>query len=225
MSTRMRNMNERRDRILDAARSIIAENGFDALTTRGLAQVAGVSAPTLYNLIGGKDDIVRALAKAGAEHVQHRLSLLEFDSCLEWIEAIADEAVDMVESDETYHRALSFCQDRIAGGYGLRGDVGSHPALGEAAMTIALPACEAARAQGLLRGNVSTRDVTEQMFYAYLGPTREWAFGTISLAMSRYRIKRGFILALAADASDSFRHDLLDRLAALGRDAAERCAA
>ncbi len=30
------------------------------MTTRGLAKVAGVSAPTLYNLIGGKDDIVRA---------------------------------------------------------------------------------------------------------------------------------------------------------------------
>lgn len=225
MSTRMRNMNERRDRILDAARSIIAESGFDSLTTRGLAQIAGVSAPTLYNLIGGKDDIVRALAKAGAEHVQQRLSLLKFESCLEWIEAIADEAVDMVEGDQTYHRALSFCQDRIAGGYGLRGDIGSHPALGEAAMTIALPACEAARAKGLLRGNVSNRDITEQMFYAYLGPTREWAFGTISLEMSRYRIKRGFILALAADASDAFREELLERLATLAQASAGRSAA
>lgn len=225
MSMRIRNMNERRERILDAARSIIAENGFDSLTTRALAQVAGVSAPTLYNLIGSKDDIIRALATAGADHVQQRLSLLEFESCLEWIEAIADEAADMVADDQTFHRALSFCQDRIAGGYGLQGDLSSHPALGEAAVNIVLATCEAARAQGLLRGNASNRDIAEHMFYAYLGSARDWAFGTVSLEMTRYRIKRGFILAFAADANDPFRQELLERLATLAQANTERSVA
>lgn len=45
---------ERRARILAAARTIIAERGYDGLTMRGLAEASRVSVPTLYNLFGGK---------------------------------------------------------------------------------------------------------------------------------------------------------------------------
>ena len=67
--TRARNMERRRQRILEAAGSIIPKKGVDGLTTRGLADVAGVTAPTLYNLIGGKDEIIRAMIGEGVERV------------------------------------------------------------------------------------------------------------------------------------------------------------
>jgi AcrR family transcriptional regulator len=47
-------MAERRQRILGAARRLVAERGYEALTMRELAQVSRVTVPTLYNLIGGK---------------------------------------------------------------------------------------------------------------------------------------------------------------------------
>lgn len=53
-------MAERRERILDAAREIIAEQGFEALTVRELAQAAGVTVPTIYNLVGSKDQVLIA---------------------------------------------------------------------------------------------------------------------------------------------------------------------
>lgn len=53
-------MAERRERILATAREIIAEQGFEALTLRQLAQTAGVTVPTIYNLIGSKDQVLVA---------------------------------------------------------------------------------------------------------------------------------------------------------------------
>lgn len=60
MSRVAQQMAERRERILEAAREIIAERGFEALTVRELAQAAGVTAPTIYNLIGSKDQVLVA---------------------------------------------------------------------------------------------------------------------------------------------------------------------
>ena len=67
-------MAERRERILQAAREIIADHGFEALTIRELAQAAGVTAPTIYNLIGSKDQV---LVAAVAEQTERFLRGIE----------------------------------------------------------------------------------------------------------------------------------------------------
>ena len=53
-------MAERRQRILAAARAIVAARGYEALTMRELAQASRVTVPTLYNLIGGKEAVLFA---------------------------------------------------------------------------------------------------------------------------------------------------------------------
>jgi AcrR family transcriptional regulator len=67
-------MAERRERILETAREIIAEHGFDGLTLRELAREAGVTVPTLYNLIGNKDQL---LVAAVAEQTERFLRGIE----------------------------------------------------------------------------------------------------------------------------------------------------
>jgi AcrR family transcriptional regulator len=67
-------MAERRERILEAAREIIAERGFDGLTVRELAQAAGVTAPTIYNLVGSKDQV---LVAAVAEQTERFVRSIE----------------------------------------------------------------------------------------------------------------------------------------------------
>ncbi len=47
-------------RILAAARAIVARRGYEALTMRELAQASRVTVPTLYNLIGGKEAVLAA---------------------------------------------------------------------------------------------------------------------------------------------------------------------
>lgn len=54
-----------RDDIIGAAARILAERGVAAVTTRAVAQAAGVQAPTIYRLFGDKDGLIDAVA----EHV------------------------------------------------------------------------------------------------------------------------------------------------------------
>lgn len=49
---------ERRERILEVARQLIAEKGYERTTMRDLAVASGVSVPTIYNLCGTKDELL-----------------------------------------------------------------------------------------------------------------------------------------------------------------------
>jgi len=53
-------MAERRQRILMAARELIARRGVEGLTMRELAQAARITVPTVYNLIGTRDELLAA---------------------------------------------------------------------------------------------------------------------------------------------------------------------
>lgn len=54
---------EVRATIVDAAARLLREHGSRAVTTRGVAQEAGVQAPTLYRLFGDKDGLLDAVAE------------------------------------------------------------------------------------------------------------------------------------------------------------------
>ena len=60
-TTRSKNMAKRREAILREARSLIANEGFEALKIRDLAARAGLTVPTIYNLIGGKNEILAVI--------------------------------------------------------------------------------------------------------------------------------------------------------------------
>ncbi len=52
---------ERRRELLDAARTVIAEVGFDGLSVKAVAEGAGVTRPVIYDLFGDLDGLVLAL--------------------------------------------------------------------------------------------------------------------------------------------------------------------
>ena len=72
--TRALNMQRRRERILQAARGLIGSLGFSGLTLRELAEAAGVTVPTIYNLIGNKDQLLRELNEEMMSHLESRLA-------------------------------------------------------------------------------------------------------------------------------------------------------
>jgi AcrR family transcriptional regulator len=51
-----------RERIIDAARQLFAAKGFEASTTRDIADAAGIASGTLFNYFATKEDIVASLA-------------------------------------------------------------------------------------------------------------------------------------------------------------------
>jgi AcrR family transcriptional regulator len=59
-----RQREERKQRILATARQLIAEHGYDGVTMRDLAEKSLVSVPTLYNLFGGKNELLLAAVES-----------------------------------------------------------------------------------------------------------------------------------------------------------------
>ncbi|WP_221796606.1 TetR/AcrR family transcriptional regulator [Aquisediminimonas sediminicola] len=54
---------ERRARILDNARELVAEHGYDGVSMRTIARESGVTEKTLYNIFGSKDELIAIAAR------------------------------------------------------------------------------------------------------------------------------------------------------------------
>ncbi|WP_404950457.1 TetR/AcrR family transcriptional regulator C-terminal domain-containing protein [Streptomyces sp. ARC12] len=80
-----------RDRIVGAASALVDAEGLDAVSTRRLAAVLGVSGPSLYNHFRNKEEILDAVADAVS--VQVDLSMFEESDPRDWREALHDWAL------------------------------------------------------------------------------------------------------------------------------------
>ena len=61
---REREREEIRKKILDAARELFAEKGYDSVTMRAVAEAIEHSPTTIYHHFEDKDDLVKALCEA-----------------------------------------------------------------------------------------------------------------------------------------------------------------
>ncbi len=66
---RRRAQSETRARILDAARRIYVEQGYDAVSMRGVARQLEFTAQAIYNYFSSKEELFRALAEEGVERL------------------------------------------------------------------------------------------------------------------------------------------------------------
>ncbi len=67
-----------RSKIVDVAARLLREQGPAAVTTRGVAEGAGVQAPTIYRLFGDKDGLLDAVAEhVMATYVSAKATILE----------------------------------------------------------------------------------------------------------------------------------------------------
>lgn len=80
-----------RDRIVGAASALVDSEGLDAVSTRRLAAVLGVSGPSLYNHFRNKEEILDAVADAVSAQVD--LSMFEESDPRDWRGALHDWAL------------------------------------------------------------------------------------------------------------------------------------
>ena len=206
---RERSKHNRRIKILEAAQNTIAEEGLGALNTRSLASLAGVTRPTLYNLIGSKDDIVKQILLQAAERTVEIIRSFEFDNLVNSTHLFGDTLADLLSSEPTLYRsALSagsfsnelFCDSEWSKH---RGSIAS--------MTIGVlnDLCQQHIEQDNLRGNINSESLSSTLYSIFVSNLRDWANETISTLEFRRRLKRAFFLILAADASRCVRDRLL----------------
>jgi AcrR family transcriptional regulator len=102
-----------RRRVLDAARELVAASGLDALSMRTLAERAGVSATTLYNLFGTKDGIIRALATDILGVIDDACEHIVDDDPIEQLRARLMRLVDLVIAEAPPSLVSAVLEDAV----------------------------------------------------------------------------------------------------------------
>ncbi|MCB0219324.1 MAG: TetR/AcrR family transcriptional regulator [Chrysiogenetes bacterium] len=208
MDLRAQNTAERKKRILLAARQIITAEGLDGLSMRKLAAEARLSVRTLYNIIGSREEILRALVSAGMD---------EMDALLEATTPLSDpiaraRAVILVSAEHFIADPATYRPVLLAlyrEGTSVGGDAFS---LGERAAAMQRVAIEAAMREGLLRTDMDATMLGWQIFLSWAQAMQAWAGGIIDDAGFRALALYGLYSALLGVAEEATRPQLLSEL-------------
>jgi AcrR family transcriptional regulator len=92
---------ERREQLLDATLTLIAEKGYESVSMEGVARRAGVTKPVLYDLFGSLADLLEALLEREEERALNQLAELMPAPAED-----ADPAKIMVDSLDAFLRAV-----------------------------------------------------------------------------------------------------------------------
>ena len=101
------------EELLDAAARLVTEDGADALTTRGIAEAAGVPVASLYQYFAAKEDVLLALAGRDMaemdEQVLTDLARVEVLTVASLVRSVMESFVAV------YHRRRAFVQIYLRG--------------------------------------------------------------------------------------------------------------
>lgn len=209
-STRSKNMAKRRETILREARILIAEKGFEELKIRDLAARASLTVPTIYNLVGGKNEILTVII----DEMLTQLRIIQDqggsgpveDSFAKQINDLADHFA----TEQSFFRAAFIAGDRS----GLFEQSSNH---GIFAHFVQQPieACVRAVKEGLLRGQIPPEVLGPQIYGCYRLARQDWAHGYFDLDGFRKQALIGVFLCLASDAEPAFRERLIGKVTSL----------
>jgi len=194
MSVRTLVKQERRDRILSCAKELISHEGFEGLSIRVLAAKAKVSTPTIYNLVGNKEDILHFLGETIVQQLTEAYQSSAEEDPINKAKEIVQKLHQIYAQDEYYSRELFIGKSALSQtGYG--GASENIPML-----KVAKDICESALKKKLLRGEVSSavlgQGIGNSVYLAQLG----WIQGSLGLAEFERQAMTGIYLTLAADA-------------------------
>ena len=194
----------RSQRILRAARALIASDGIDGLTMRRLADRAEVSVRTLYNLSLGRDAVIDALTAEYLDEVDTALAAIDSLDPLDRAEAVVTCSLDILFQDEAFHRHLHGAVLPIG-----RGDQLRH---GFRAQQMMARAIETGVRNGSLDDSYSPELLSRQALLAHLETIRLWANGVFTPDVARAQSLSALYICLLAIARPRTRKELFRRI-------------
>lgn len=203
-------MGRRRARLLTEARALLTSGGFETLNLRELARRAGVTVPTIYNLIGCKEDLFLAIAEEVLAELESRAAPGATDDPVELAESFVRGATTLFAEDESFFRAAFLAVEWLDQSGQHHAAVARLYAWVDRLFHDGIRACIAA---GQLRGGVPASALTDALTRAFRMACRGWAFGHYDIATLRRIASNDVRLALCADAVDTFRQRLQREIA------------
>ena len=206
------NMQKRRVRILAETRGLLTREGYEAINLRDLARLAEVTVPTIYNLIGNKEEVMIALFSEVLTEIEARITSGSAAEPLALAEAVVLESIGLFQEDENFYRSAFLAVEYLDQSGPNHDKVSQVYAWGERLTTAGFIACRKAR---LLRGCIEPARLGELILRSYRMSCRAWAFGQLSLNEFRNRALGDVYITLAADAVDIFHALLQKKIATL----------
>jgi len=206
---RQANKKLRRQRILDLAVHLIATDGIEGFTINRLARGAGVSTPTIHNLFGKKNDIIKELV---SNLIQHMSGLTVQSPPIDPIENAKFFLGNMItefEKNTDFFRVALMSTEQL----GL-----FHPnlpnGLFQEAQKVAAPRKEWYES-GLLLGNIEPSVIMKRVHNSNRLGRLDWASGYIDLNQMRQQVLQSILLAYASDASPEYHVRLCEEINSL----------
>ncbi|MBW2725254.1 MAG: TetR/AcrR family transcriptional regulator [Deltaproteobacteria bacterium] len=205
------NCEARRQRILETARRLITRGGMRALTMRRLAAGARLSVTTLYNLIGGREEIIKALIGDSIDRMNRVLEReAPLEDPLQRCRALITVGTDHVVENKEYFQPLIMALYEAAS----REDVPRRPISNRATSMYSL-AIQEAISQGLLTDVLDPDVLGSQIFHGWETAYMHWGRGIIDEASFRARALYGLYVALLGAAAPHVRPQIEAELRAL----------
>ena len=190
--------------ILEAARDVLAEKGYDGVTMNELAEKAGVVKKTLYNLYGSKDDLLLAAISEVIDG--YRGEAVSAERGIPSIIASRAAGARQVVATPEYAEAMARALMQAEAGHALvevllSNSVADH-----------IVDLEAAQTHGELEAFVDVPRLAEQIVGQSWGVLLLWVKGLVSLDEFESRSVGGLLLLLLAATRGARRRALSELL-------------
>jgi len=209
-TTRTANKLRRKERILACAGQIIATRGYDALTLSQLAREAGVTIPTIHNLLGKKSEIFRNLVDEVISRIGEVLARQSEADPILAVQVFTEELISLYAKDEVLYKAAF-----LAGERDKLFEQQSPQGIFMRSFKLAFQVCEDAKVNGYLNGDIDTYILAEQLFGSQRLARHDWINSYIDLQTYKNRILIGMFTVFAADANPEFKVRLTKKIKSL----------
>lgn len=193
---------DRRHRILSAARDMVADHGYEGMVMSQVAERAGVSPTTLYNLYNTKDQLVmESLRELLMDNARHVAAVSESPGWHYLYQTVLSGA-NMATDSPAYAEAILVALQRAKAGDEL---VKLLLEDGGANMQSSL---DAMQDNGELQKNVDTQELAFALNGAYWSTFFMWNKGVIKLQKLKRALLTTFLSLLIPSALGHSRNDL-----------------
>ena len=201
------NKAKRRDAIMDAAVILLGTRDSADITTEEIAALAGVSAATVYNLVGTRNELMYQLVFRILTDLTESLQALDPGDPIAEAQLIIEHTVSAFVSNPNAYRQVVAVTQRAAA---------SHPTPIEPA-SFQVVAMRQAQSMGIIRKDIDASGLARQIFLSYTGAAMLWSAGRIDDAGFLTAARHGLFTVLAAAATDDHREEFIDRLRPLSK--------
>jgi AcrR family transcriptional regulator len=206
VSNREQAKDTRRRRIVRAARTLMQKTGDTGFSMRALAEQAGVSIATPYNLFGSKQTVMFAVLDADLEAYQTRLAKLRADELDVFFKAVS-LATKLYSTEPSFYRAVLFAVYNDGGREFRSMFGGPRHAMWKGLVQDAINA-------GLLSDEVEPDAFAINLGRTFFSAILEWVSGELSLPELEAWAHYGFALSLASMATPASADRLHDKVIA-----------